>query len=49
MISLQVESLQGSGNINFEDIKLENERVVQQQDSDEIDTSSSDEELYDDL
>ncbi|XP_042884657.1 cytochrome b-245 chaperone 1-like isoform X1 [Penaeus japonicus] len=46
---VEVESLQGSGNINFEDIKLENERVVQQQDSDEIDTSSSDEELYDDL
>lgn len=46
---LQVECLKGSGNINFEDVKLENERVVQQGESDEMDTSSSDEELYDDL
>lgn len=44
---VEVESLKGSGNLNFEEVKFENDNVPDHHENDT--DSSSDEELFDDL
>lgn len=52
MFVFQVESLKGSGNLNFDEVKLENEnfrQIIEDTDSDSPSPSPSEDEAYDDL